>query len=57
MPTPSWSNPYNDPHIAAAMAPDVLSFPDIGQVVSAIMRMRENQARDNQRSSLPEPSK
>jgi len=45
MPAGSWSNPYQDPHTAAAVAPDALHFADIGPIVAHIMQMRENQAR------------
>jgi hypothetical protein len=40
-----WSNPTPDlAHTAAAMAPESLHFADIGPVVGAIMRMKEQQA-------------
>jgi hypothetical protein len=38
-----WSNPVPDPHTAAATAPQQLHFADIGQIVGAIMRMKEQQ--------------
>ena len=46
----SWSNPIQDPHTAAALAPDALHFADIGPVVGAIMRMREQQAAQKQQA-------